>query len=212
MKKLLTISLVVFLGGFVLGGCWIENDIKNGDAFRAAFPDEDTLTIKTQALEQNQQGLTSMGQALVGDRADLHDLSFAVAFSVNFHARNIMEVLWFITRFPPSQAIEEDGVIGDPGEEFPYDARAVWGPFQDDEGKNLEFILHVWRGTDPEDNRRTFIFFVAGRPRVAPTRTGSRTWWAAPSPSRAMRTASAWSSWTSTPSGPWIRPRTTWAW
>ncbi len=166
MKKLLTISLVAVLGGFVLGGCWIDNDIANGDAFRAAFPDEDTLTIQTEGLNQGdqQQGLTSQRQALVGDRADLHDLSFAVAFSVNFHARNILDVLWFITRFQPTQAVEEDGVIGDPGEEFPYDARAIWGPFPDDEGKNLEFILHVWRGTDPEDGRRTFLFFVAGRP------------------------------------------------
>lgn len=163
MKKLISITAGLSMLSFMLLAC-ARDDISSGEAFRPAFPDEDTLTIKTKSLTEKQDGLSNMGQALVGDRADLHDLSFAVAFQVNRYARNILEVVWFISRFQPSAAVEEDGVIGDPGDEFHYNARAIWGPFNDDEGKNLEYILHVWRGVDEQDGRTAFVYFIAGRP------------------------------------------------
>ena len=163
MKRTISMLLTVAFGATIFGACSL-NEVQNGDAFRPAFPDEDTLIIKTQELETQQSGLTSQSQALVGDRADLHDLSFSVAFHLNHWARNILEIVWFITRFEPSFAVEEEGIIGDPGEEFHYDARAIWGPYGDDEGKDLEWILHVWRGIDQEDGRRTFLYFIAGRP------------------------------------------------
>ncbi len=165
MNKILTTILAVALGGLFLGACGlIDDDIKSGKAFEPAFPDEDTLTIQISDLGEGESGLSTMSQPLVGDRADLHDLSFDVAWHVNFYARNLLETLWFITRFPPSVAVEEDGVMGDPGEEFEYNAHATWGPFRDDEGKNLEYILHAWRGIDPEDERTVFLYFIAGRP------------------------------------------------
>ncbi len=144
-------------------GCAPTDNIASGKAFMEAFPEEDVLMLNTADDGQMSQGLASMKQSLVGERANLHDLSFGVAFAINFHARNILDVLWFITRFPPTQAVEEEGVIGDPGEEFHYNARATWGPFGDGEGKDLEFLLHVWRGVDEEDGRSTYLYFVAGR-------------------------------------------------
>lgn len=171
MRKSLSVLLSLSIAGMLLGGCGLD-EIHSGDAFQAAFPDEDTLTIQTRSLDQQQSGLSSTRQALVGDRADLHDLSFAVAFEINFHARNILEVLWFITRLPPTAAAAEQGTVGDPGEEFHYDAWATWGPFDDDEGKDLEYVLHAWRGVDDEDGRRTFLFFAAARPEGA----GEQAW------------------------------------
>jgi hypothetical protein len=163
MNKLMPFAISLALVGLVLGGCGLD-ELQSGEAFRTAFPDEATLTIQNQELNQSESRLSSQSQALVGDRADLHDLSFLVAFQINRHARDILETVWFITRFQPSFAVAEQGVIGEPGEEFSYDARAIWGPFRDDEGKNLEFILHVWRGVDAQDGRRTFLYFIAGRP------------------------------------------------
>ncbi len=163
MKRFISIFASIAMLGVFVSAC-ATDDISSGDAFRAAFPDEDTLTIKTKSLSEKQDSLTDMSQALVGDRADLHDLSFAVAFNVNRYARNILELVWFVTRFQPTVAVAEDGVIGDPGKQFHYNARAVWGPFNDDEGKNLEYILNVWRGVDEEDGRTTFLYFIAGRP------------------------------------------------
>ncbi len=165
---LATIGLIVLLG-WLGTACGPLDDISSGKAFLEAFPSEDTLILQTGTgdIAQQKSGLRSISQAMVGDRADLHDLSFYVAWQVNNQARDIFNTIWFITRFQPSQAVLEDGILGEGDDQLTYDARAVWGPFSDDEGKNLEFILHVWRCIDPDDGRRTFIWFAAGRPKQA---------------------------------------------
>jgi len=164
MKKV--ISITVVLGVLSLFGiaCAPLDDISSGKAFLEAFPSQDTLIITTTDPSFQTSGLKTLRQPLVGERADLHDLSFYVAWQVNDQAYHVFSVIWFITRFQPSQAVLEDGVIGQGDDQIIYDARAVWGPFRDDEGKNLEFILHVFRCIDPDDGRRTFVWYAAGRP------------------------------------------------
>lgn len=142
-----TIS-VLFTSAIFLTSC----SQATSENFSEAFPAEDILTIQTQGLEESSGALQSMSLALVGDRADLHDLSFAIAFSVNAHAHSILSILWFITRFEPN-LIETDAEI----------TQATWGPFRDNEGLNLEYVLHVQRFVDEEDGRKTYAFAVAGR-------------------------------------------------
>jgi hypothetical protein len=159
MKRAIAAILVLAFAGMLGAGC---GDI-SAETFMPAFPDENTLTIKTQNLDKNDSALSSLSQALVGDRAELHDLSFLIAFQINVHAGIVLLKLWFITRFEPALIVEEDGVFSDGDYEFHYNAHAVWGPFKDNQ-KNLEYILHVYRGTDSIDDRTTFWYYGAGRP------------------------------------------------
>ncbi len=165
MKKFGTMLMTLCFSTLLpMAGCGLEDDISSGKAFLEAFPAEDTLIIETNGLDSQSSGIKAMSQALVGERADLHDLSFYVAHQINHQAQQIFRTVWFITRFAPTVAVEEDGILGEGKDAFAYNARAAWGPFRDDEGKNLEFILQVWRGLDPTDGRRVFAFFAAGRP------------------------------------------------
>jgi hypothetical protein len=152
-----------------LVACSSTDEFASGDAFRKGLPKEEVLLIQTQTLSQTQNALTESGlatleQKVLDERSQLHDLSFAVGFQINRHVRNILETIWFITRFEPNEVVEEDGVAGEGEDSFAYNARAVWGPFNDDEGKNLEFALIVLRGEDPNDGREVFIYGVQGRP------------------------------------------------
>jgi len=164
MRKKLSIVATLGLIAWLGTGCGNLDDISSGKAFLQAFPSQDTLIIQTDSIDSQTNGLKAVSQPLVGERADLHDLSFYVAWQVNHQAYHIFSTIWFITRFQPTVAVLEDGVVGEGDDKVIYDARAVWGPFRDDEGKDLEFILHVWRGIDPDDGRRTFVWYAAGRP------------------------------------------------
>lgn len=160
MKRIAVVMTVLGLAGLCLAACAPQDD----SHWNKAFPEENVLKVPVSDTGQQTQGLSSLEQALVGDRADLHDLSFLVAFQINRQVEQILTTLWFVTRFEPSASVLEEGVIGEGEDEFHYDARAMWGPFPDDEGKDLEFILHAWRGVDDEDGRLTYIYFVAARP------------------------------------------------
>lgn len=165
MKTILNTRAMACVAILLGAGCGPMDELSTGQAFLEAFPVDQTLLIPAGEDAAEAGEMRSMSQALVGDRADLHDLSFYVAYQINSQAHSILRTIWFITRFQPSLAVEEEGVIGEGDNQIITDARAVWGPFPDNEGKNLEFILHVWRGTDPDDGRRTYVYYAAGRTR-----------------------------------------------
>ncbi len=162
--------LIVGLLAAALTGCGGtgSDPIASGKAFLEAFPDKDTLMVPAPGWSAESKAVSelhaSVEQTLVGDRAWLHDLSLAVALQVNHQAARIFGTLWVITRFAPSVAKLEDGFLGESGEQVEYDAWAVWGPFEDSENKNLEYILKVWRAIDPQDGQRLYVWFAAGRP------------------------------------------------
>jgi hypothetical protein len=169
MNKLLSIPSVIALTGFLMTACGGTDDIKSGEAFIRALPDEQTLTVsapdqKTQALSVAEQGVARDQQALiVGTWSDLALKSMAAAWVINFNAWKLLATIRFVTLMPPTIAVVENGTMGDGDKTFNYNARAVWGPYQDKE-KSLEFIMQVWRGIDQKENRNAFIYVVQGRP------------------------------------------------
>ncbi len=150
----------------LLGGCQPKEDLTSGEVFKNALPDQETLFVDLSGTGQQESALTTAQQALTltGKNSLLLGMGALIALAVNGQATILLTMLAFVTRLPPTVAVEEAGVIGEGEEAFAFDARAVWGPYQSNDSKNLEFTLNIWRGTDAKDNRTAFVYFVAGRP------------------------------------------------
>ena len=129
---------LLLLAGGVLAACG-GTDNASDEAFRAAVPSVDVLTVTVPATAQMIQGL-STGEtgthqaALVGEPAEFHVSTYAQARAINAFGQAVGEILDAIIEAPPTLVAEDS---------------AVWGPFRG-EGEPVEVRLSVLARSEPE--------------------------------------------------------------